>query len=212
MFTQLLNSQVSYKRSDQWNSRSWRQLTQQCNADTYVRTHVPYMTHASVIVNSYNVPTLFSRQSLGNRIAVLDICTQWYLPGTAAGGGGGGGWLHWKLQVWQIWLPVWASDWRWSKPPIRSYTLVTSSGKHLFWQYRNMWKGATKTVLKPKWVILYSFQKVWQTYICQLPPTTETFSAQDFLVAFVKKIKEGAPCILSSVLGCSRYKFYTTQW
>ena len=42
------------------------------------------MTHASVIVNSYNVPTLFSRQSLGNRIAVLDICTQWYLPGTAA--------------------------------------------------------------------------------------------------------------------------------
>ena len=121
--------------------------------------------------------------------------------------------LHWKLQVWQIWLPVWASDWRWSKPPIRSYTLVTiSSGKHLFWQYRNMWKGATKTVLKPKWVILYSFQKVWQTYICQLPPTTETFSAQDFLAAFVKKIKEGAPCILSSVLGCSRYKFYTTQW
>ena len=133
MFTQLLNSQVSYKRSDQWNSRSPGQLTQQCNADTYVRTHVPHMTHASVIVNSNNVPTLFSRQSLGNRIAVLDICTQWYLPGTAAGGGGGGGWLHWKLQVWQIWLPVWASDWRWSKPPIRSYTLVTiSSGKHFF--------------------------------------------------------------------------------
>ena len=152
MFTQLLNSQVSYKRSDQWNSRSWRQLTQQCNADTYVRTQVPYMTHASVIVNSNNVPTLFSRQSLGNRIAVLDICTQWYLPGTAAGAGGGGGWLHWKLQVWQIWLPVWASDWRWSKPPIRSYTLVTTStSKHLFWQYRNMWKEATKTVLKPKW-------------------------------------------------------------
>ena len=206
MFTQLLNSQVSYKRSDQWNSRSWRQLTQQCNADTYVRTHVPHMTHASVIVNSYNVPTLFSRQSLGNRIAVLDICTQWYLPGTAAGGGGGGGWLHWKLQVWQIWLPVWASDWRWSKPPIRSYTLVTSSGKHFFDNTEICGKGQPRLFSNLNELFCTVFKKFGKHMSANFLPLPRHSQLKTSWLLLSRKLKR------VPVLGCTRYKFYTTQW